>query len=326
MAESATKKTSASMMMMPDWTQLPEEILEFISEKLDNCFQVIHARSVCSFWRSTIPFPCSLLRPSYSLPTYPIEKVGLCSLEKIPMFLFRVRTLDDAASASVFFLGRIGRRDHIELSSPIQCSVRVKIGESDPTLINMLDCQILSLGHQYRLINWSPEGVKTTTTSVACLPLNKERRMEFVVLVNYQGALFVLTSGAKRKWKLLENNNCGYRSLFPGRDSPDSIGASRIFPTSGNDELLLLDDLQRSRAACRLSRLDEEEGKWVEVTDLGDRVLFIHRGHLGNVCCSAKEFPDGCCLTGNSILITRGTGEEVWGTLKCDGREEDYLR
>ncbi|CAL9234174.1 unnamed protein product [Arabidopsis halleri] len=38
--------------------------------------------------------------------------------------------------------------------------------------------------------------------------------------------------------------------------------------------------------------------------DLGVRVLFI--GRLGNISCSAKELPDGCGVSGNSILFTNG--------------------
>ncbi|VVB08922.1 unnamed protein product [Arabis nemorensis] len=67
-----TKKKTSSM--KPDWTQCPEELLQVISEHLDNCFDVVHARSVCTLWRSAFPFPSSLIPPSYSLPTYPIEK------------------------------------------------------------------------------------------------------------------------------------------------------------------------------------------------------------------------------------------------------------
>ncbi|CAA7032991.1 unnamed protein product [Microthlaspi erraticum] len=115
MAESPTNKKTSSSSMIPDWTQLPEELLEFISEKLDNCFEVVHARSVCCSWRSSMPFPCSLLRPRYSLPMFPSKKVGLCSLEKLPFVLFRVPTPDaddaDIASASVYFIGGISRDD-----------------------------------------------------------------------------------------------------------------------------------------------------------------------------------------------------------------------
>lgn len=88
----------------------------------------------------------------------------------------------------------------MELPSPIQCSLKVNILESDPTLMNMLDCQILSLGHQYRMIGWEPKDYR----GVAFLPLNKEGEREFVVLLNYSNVLLVLRS-AEMRWKRLEN-------------------------------------------------------------------------------------------------------------------------
>lgn len=74
-----------------------------------------------------------------------------------------------------------------------------------------------------------------------------------------------------------------------------------------------------------MSRLDEEAGQWVEVIDLGDRVLFI--GHFGNVCCSAKELPDGCGVSGNSILFTNEPGYVTFAYKYGvhTGRAEDEL-
>ncbi|KAL0774149.1 F-box/kelch-repeat protein At1g64840-like [Brassica napus] len=141
---------------MPDWSLLPEELLNIISENVEDCFDIVHARSVSNFWRSTFSFPCMLRRPSYSLPSFanfPSKSKGLCTLEKIPLFLFRVQN-PPPASASEYFLGGIGRdesEDLTELPSPLQCSVKVKIPGSDPTLMNMRDGQIFPLGHQYRI-------------------------------------------------------------------------------------------------------------------------------------------------------------------------------
>ncbi|CAA7032982.1 unnamed protein product [Microthlaspi erraticum] len=335
MAEPATKKKTSSSSMIPDWTKLPEELLELITEKLNNCFDVVHARSVCSSWRSTFPFPCSLLSASYSLPTYPIEKVGLCSLEKIPLLLFRVPA---ARSASEFYVGGISRRDEsedqTELPSPLQCSVRVKIKKPDPTLMKTVGCKILSLGHQYRLINWDPEGVKTTLKTVEFLPRNKDGEGEFVVLRRCQRRLLVLTS-VDRKWFDLEgvpDNTCAGLLTFRGRFyavfvnnqvfviDPDSLQATGLItlePLSGNtyvsylvpsgsDELFLVEKTSptpNGKYTCRVSRLDEDGLRWVEVTDLGNRVLFV--GSSLSFSCSAKEFTDGCGVSGDSIFFTK---------------------
>ncbi|CAA7032996.1 unnamed protein product [Microthlaspi erraticum] len=330
----STENKRSSSMVLTDWTQLPEELLQVISEKMDNCFDVVHARSVCSLWRSTIPFPSS---PSYSLPMFnevSLENEGLCTLKKIPFFLFRVPTLAPAASADEYFMGGIvqdeSEEDHMEeLPSPIQYSVKVKIRESEPTLMNMLNCQILSLGHQYRLMNWNPDGLKKPLRTMAFIPINKEGRIEFVLLLNYKGVLWVLTSGAKMKWKRLENvrnGSCWNLVTFRGRFyasfiygtsvviDPYSLDVTLLMPSQpllvtnylvpyGNDELFLVQRIA-SHSTYRVSRLDEEAGKWVEVSHLGDRVLFINHPLLGNICCSAKEFPNGCGVIGNSVVVT----------------------
>ncbi|KAG7572077.1 hypothetical protein ISN44_As09g004750 [Arabidopsis suecica] len=319
--------------MKPDWSLLPEELLPIVSKNVEDCFDVVHARSVCNSWRSTFPFPSCLLRPSYSLPTFDeftLESKDLCTLEKVPLFVFRVKTPAASTSPFEYFLGGIGRDDRMDLPSPFQCSVKVEIPGYDSTLMNMVDCQILSLGHQYRLVGWEPKDYR----GVVFLPLNKKgREGEFVVILNYTNILMVLTS-AEMKWKRLENVPyaiCSDLVTFRGRFyasflsrntfviDPYSLEVTLLMPSpqkplnylvaSGNDELFLVevtilnfDIIDFSRFTCIVSRLDEEGGKWVEVTDLGNRVFFI--GHFGNVSCSAKELPDGCGLSGNSILFT----------------------
>ncbi|XP_010429391.1 PREDICTED: F-box/kelch-repeat protein At1g64840-like [Camelina sativa] len=339
MAEPETKKKTSSI--MPDWSQLPEELLYHISTHLEeeNCFDVVHARSVCTLWRSAFPFPSSLLRQSYSLPTFPpSESKELCTYEKFPLFLFRLRA--PHANAAEYFMGGIGRdeseEDHLELlPSPLQCSVKVKIPGSDTTSMNMLDCQILSLGHQYRMIGKKLNGL-------AFLPLDKEegKRGEFVVLRIYsRGAPLLVLTSEEMRWKPLEiDNTLGsicvdificrgrfYAAFLPGQVfsiDPYSLEVTLLLPSPqpvhslvpfGNDELFLvettfhnLDVADSKRVSCRASRLDEKTGTWVEVKDLGNRVLII--GGLGNVSFSAKELPLGCGLNGNSILFINQPG------------------
>ncbi|KAJ0260316.1 F-box domain-containing protein [Hirschfeldia incana] len=353
--------------LLPDWSQLPKELLEIITDNM-NCFDLVHARSVCTSWRSTFPFPSSLLRPNYSLPTFDKlslktneeEGGGSYTLGKIPYFLFRVRP-HAAGSPSEYFFGGIGRDESEELSRPMQCSVKVEIQGSDPTFMKMNDCQIFPLGHRYRIFGWKLEDYR----DAAFLPLHKEG--EFVVLLNYScGKLMVLIS-AEMKWKPFENlpgTLCLNVVTFRGRFyasflskrtvviDPHSLEVADLMPLpqrnlnflvpSGDDELFLVEvtvtefeELDFNRFTCNVSRLDEEAGKWVRVSDLGDRVLFIAR--LGNVSCSAKELPDGCGVSGNSIVFTnwpedvaffykygpyQGSGEEnIWSTVWRTSRE-----
>ncbi|CAH8349941.1 unnamed protein product [Eruca vesicaria subsp. sativa] len=334
---------------MPDWSLLPEELIHFISLNHDNCFDVVHARSVCTSWRSTFPFSACLLRPSYSLPTfaqYPRENERLCILEKFPLFLFRVKSPQGAASE--YFLGGISRYEskgrQINFPSPLQCSVKVNIPESQPALMNMLECQIFPLSDHYRMIGWDIEEWKTKGyRGVAFLPLIKERGGGFIVLVNYSNFLLVLRS-AEMEWIRLKRftiascqNVIVFRGKFYGtalnRDiffiDPFTLQVTPLMPLqplssrnylvpSGNDDELFLvekiipppDVSDFSQFTCRVCRLDEEAGKWVEVSDVGGRVLFI--GHPGSVSCFAKELPDSCGVSGNSLLFTNGPGNETY--------------
>ncbi|XP_010429395.1 PREDICTED: F-box/kelch-repeat protein At2g24250-like [Camelina sativa] len=338
--------SSSTSSIMPDWSQLPEELLPLISKHLEeNCFDVIHARSVCSLWRSIFPFPSSLLRPSYSLPEYSLHRdlKEMITLEKVPLFLFRVLTpcVADDVSTSEYYLGGIGRHeseeDHMELPSPLQCSVKVKIPGTVPTLMNMIDCQIIPLGHEYRMMG-------RPLSCVAFLPLDKERGGgAFVVLVTYRLCLLVLTS-AEMRWKRLSNirgasswDVVTFRGRFYASRSscttfvidPYSLEVTLLSPVHlrvpheiyylvpcGDDELFLVEgtypavdglDLDISQLTFRVRRLDEEACTWVEVNNLGDRVLFIG-GRSRKFSISAKELPHGCGLTGNSILFTHLRG------------------
>ncbi|VYS50016.1 unnamed protein product [Arabidopsis thaliana] len=349
--------------MMPNWSQLPEELLNLISKNLDNCFDVVHARSICRSWRSAFPFPSSLSTLSYSLPTFakfPLVSKDLCTLKKIQIFLFRARK--PAADIPEYFLGGIDQdqsNDHMELPSPLQCSVKVKFPQSDPFLVNMLDYQIIPLGFQYIMIGWDPESLANGYVAVAFLPVKKNGGDEFVVLLRYRNHLLVLRSSEMRWMKVKKTSIASCKGLvsFRGRFyvtflngdiyvfDPYSLEQTLLMPSeplrsskylipNGSDELFLVekfnpfpeaDVLDLSRFACRVSRLDEEAGQWVEVTDLGDRVLFI--GHFGNVCCSAKELPDGCGVSGNSILFTNEPGYVTFAYKYGvhTGRAEDEL-
>ncbi|KAG2286283.1 hypothetical protein Bca52824_045887 [Brassica carinata] len=369
MAEPATEKETSSV--MPDsfllsdsvsklslspsakmttneitWSLLPEKPLNIISEKLDDCFDVVHARSVCTSWRSIIPFPSYLSHQSYSLPT--LDNKGSWTLEKIPLLLFRPRAL-----AADYFLGGIGRDEpEEELPYPNQCSVKVEIpGSSDPRLMNMLDCQIFPLRHQYRMIGCNAEGYRC----VAVLPLNKEGGGDFVVLLNCSSVLMVLRSNEMRwrRFQTLSVHPCDDLVTFRGRfyalfrygdvfgfdphflelyplvrfELDRKCGWSTSLVPSGDDELFLVELICShnadvldfmSQLKLRVCRLDVEAGQWVVVKDIGDRVLVI--GDLGNVSFSAKELPDGCGVSANSILFTYGPSN-----VTCSYKYDDDL-
>ncbi|KAJ0250290.1 hypothetical protein HA466_0144530 [Hirschfeldia incana] len=329
-----------------DWSLLPEELLHIISSKLENCFDFIHARSVCRPWRSIFPFPSSsLLRTRYSLPSFdkfPRKGRGFCTLEKFPVFLFRLRSPDDSSSPSEFFVGGIRPEDHhVKSPSPVQCSVKVNISpDAPPTFLNVADCQVIPLGYKFRMVGYDPNSLATRFRGVAFLPERGGGR-EFTVLIGYSHDLLLLKSSEMR-WRRLHNTSeadCRDIVAFRGKFyavfingdvfaidpytlettpliPPEIVDCGRcnyLVPYGDDDEELYLVEriivrngvLCFSKLACRVSVLDEQAGEWVVVSDLGDRVLLIGRpGNCsGNVSGSAKELPDGCGVSGSSMLF-----------------------
>ncbi|CAH8314401.1 unnamed protein product [Eruca vesicaria subsp. sativa] len=157
-AKTTTEKKTSSVMSLSDsvsklqlsskvntfsaWSLLPEELLHIISAKLEDCYDFIHARSVCRPWRSIFPFPSSLLRTRYSLPSFdkfPRKgRKGFCTLEKFPV-LFRVRTPHHGLPSEFYVGGIRPDNSEVEFPSPVQCSV--KIPNSASTFLNIVDCQ-----------------------------------------------------------------------------------------------------------------------------------------------------------------------------------------
>lgn len=319
-----------------DWSFLPEELLRIISSKLEDSFDFIHARAVCRPWRSIFPFPSRLLRTTYSLPSFdrfPRRPRG-GTLEKFPVFLFRVRSPDTLPCE--FFLGGIRpdkSTDPVELPSP--------------TLINTADCRIIPLGHMCRMVGYDPDSLSRSYRGVAILPLNEETG-EFIVLIGYDHHILALRS-TETRW--MEVDNCSradckdivtfrgkFYAVFINGDvfaidpytlettplrPPDITGCGRqnYLVPYGDDELYLVERiivrnsvLSFTKMACRVSVLDEEAGEWVVVNDLGDRVLLIGKpgNSSGNSACSAKELPEGCGVSGSSMLFINEIFDETF--------------
>ncbi|KAL0733887.1 hypothetical protein Bca4012_010097 [Brassica carinata] len=328
MSEPATKKKPS---MIPDWSILPGELLDVISKNLDKCFDVLHARS------------------------FPYESDDFCTLEKVPLFLFRAKTRP--VPPSLYFLGGVIRDEH---PSPTQCcSLKVKVHETVLNVMKILDFQILPLGHHYRVVGFDPRGCTSDYRGVAVLPLNKDGKGEedFFLLLNYTKLLYMFRSD-EMKWFGLEqfSDDTFYEVVaFRGRFyvafvsaglcalDPYSLEVTPLMPSppllqpinnlvrSGDDELFLVEKfypfpeptvIDFGLFTCRVSRLDEKAGKWVTVSDLGDRVFFI--GHFGNFFCSAKELPNGCGVSGNSLVFTNELGNVTFA-FKYSGGEEDGL-
>ncbi|KAJ0260323.1 hypothetical protein HA466_0065420 [Hirschfeldia incana] len=315
----------------PDWSNLPEELLHIISSKLQDRFDFIHARSVCRPWRSIFPYPSSPLRTTYSLPSFhkfPHRGRGgdVCTLERFPVFLFRLQS----ASPPQFFVGGVGP------------------DKSEDHVVNIADCQIIPLGYMCRMVGYDPDSLATSYRAAAILPLNEDTG-EFVVLIGYAHHILALRSTEMiwRRVELCSRADCSDIVTFRGKFyavfingdvfaidpyilettplRPPNIpgcGRQNYLVPYGDDEGLYLVEriivrngvLSFTKMVCRVSVLDVEAGEWVVVSDLGDRVLLIGKpgNSSGNGSCSAKELPEGCGVSGGSMLFINEIFDETF--------------
>lgn len=198
-----------------------------------------------------------------------------------------------------------------------------------------------------RMVGYDPDSLSRSYRGVAILPLNEETG-EFIVLIGYDHHILALRS-TETRW--MEVDNCSradckdivtfrgkFYAVFINGDvfaidpytlettplrPPDITGCGRqnYLVPYGDDELYLVERiivrnsvLSFTKMACRVSVLDEEAGEWVVVSDLGDRVLLIGKpgNSSGNSACSAKELPEGCGVSGSSMLFINEIFDETF--------------
>ncbi|KAJ0234667.1 hypothetical protein HA466_0272380 [Hirschfeldia incana] len=97
--------------------------------------------------------------------------------------------------------------------------------------------------------------------------------------------------------EILDCGRCNYLVPYGYDDEEEIYLVERIIVRNGA--------LCFSKLVCKVSVLDEEDGEWVVVSDLGDHVLLIGRpvNCSGNSLCSVKELPNGCGVSGSSMLF-----------------------
>ncbi|EOA28686.1 hypothetical protein CARUB_v10024912mg [Capsella rubella] len=235
MAAPETKKKISTSLIMPDWSQLPDELLPLISTHLEECFfDVIHARSVCSLWRSAFPYPTSIIRQSYSLPTVRSESNNFCTLEKVPLFLFRVR-------APHYDVGG-KRRRIVVLRTYSMCTPLLVLTSAE--------------------MRWKPLEFDNTSDGL-CVGIFACRGKFYATFL--PGRVLVIDPYSLEVTLLLPSPH-PVHSLVP-------FGNDELFLVDVSFHSVAGPGIRQ--ITCRVSRLDEMTGTWVGVKDLGNRVLFI---------------------------------------------------
>ncbi|KAL0334535.1 UNVERIFIED_CONTAM: F-box protein SKIP23 [Sesamum radiatum] len=300
---------------MADWSTLPAELLNLVSQQLPSSTDVLRFRSVCSTWRAAVPPPPT----TASFPILPNSGISDTSWG----FYLSKRTIYSLQSPLTNHSSWIIKleRDNpsrMHLLNPLARSQFRPLPNNFPKLFNFFNLRVKELGEEYALqyINFRP-----TANSIGEAG---NLYMEKVAVSNNLG------NGEGRFYAV---DNTGRVVLVNSLDLNVSLVANSIFGgdkkflVDSDGELLLVDmylsvgpadDLgfnegfefyeefdcfmSERTVKFKVFRLDENMGKWVELTDLGDRLLF-----LGDNCTfsarASEIFCDDRCR-GNCIFFT----------------------
>ncbi|EOA22319.1 hypothetical protein CARUB_v10002920mg [Capsella rubella] len=188
---------------MRNWSELPLEIIHMISARIDNPFDLIHFRSVCSWWRSS-SLPTFRPIPSLRCPLPP--DVGGCG-DDCHILRSRVYLITSLSSVPHrFWLFKLQEEENGELAlqwlfSRITSST---CGGSYPSLsLDLLNSQVIELAQEHvaRYTYWSDlfddEGYPSNGEDrIGFVQLDPENK-EFMIL----GTLFSRGLGMYRSYE-----------------------------------------------------------------------------------------------------------------------------
>ncbi|XP_073224266.1 F-box protein SKIP23-like [Cicer arietinum] len=324
---------------MADWSELPRDLLQLISEFLQSEFYLLRFRSVCSTWRSSISNNLHLYLPS-QFPN-PSHSINLHS--NTNTFPLSKRTIGPNS------------RDQTNLFHPLARDTPFPL--RSPNVIDFNQLNVIHLGHEFVIGNFISHSPNHNSLYMEKLVLyhdtshtEKVKHPSPVLLtIHVSGKLAVFRCGDEH-WKIIPEMPAPFDDVcvFKGRPiAVDNIGrtvsvgpdlsldlvAEAVFGgdikflVESDGELLLVDkylscfcgdrfledddnvphdgsdefyhEIGMERAVrFDVYRLHEEEKKWVEVTDLGDRVLF-----LGEDCAFSASASDLRVGNGNCVVF-----------------------
>ncbi|KAJ6774715.1 F-BOX PROTEIN SKIP23 [Salix purpurea] len=305
---------------MSRWADLPKELLEMISKRLDSGVDALRFRAVCTSWR------CSASLPSFDQEIPPLL-----------LMLPQSNSADSVILRTTVWRMELVRKD--PNSSSLSKSWLVKVGESKygklhllnpltnqkadaATSLDFLDFKFVRLSKAV-FLKWSRR--------FPVFRINKDdknfqyddimvRKDQFYVidrwgtvswihpslkviqycpslygcggqknLVESCGDLYVVgryLDGERRTWEYYEDYNDNY---FHSSGSRMQIGPKAVY--------------------FRVYKLDEERGTWVDVKSLDDRVFVLGMDCSFSISC--REFSGGI---GNCIYFVDGDDFAVWGS------------
>ncbi|KAF8049704.1 hypothetical protein N665_2142s0007 [Sinapis alba] len=331
---------------MLGWSELPPDIIHWISLQIDNPFSLIHFRSVCSSWRSfsilkflpVTPLKCPL----------PLDSGGCgddCHILNSRVYLLKspntsptpkywLFKLEESENGEIVLCHLFARRNVFEYNS-LEPTTRLSL--------NLLNCQIFVLAHQHLACfsEWIEgfESIMDCVEPIGCMGLDGKNN-KFTILGKLSFESLAMYSSVDECWTELEidiyypQGIVSYKGKFYAIDRPGRTIV--VEPTT-----LEVNTFQRSRPRDKIRRrwliksadklllvemyikrgydlYEEKEDKiWFEISKLDEKRnnweqvedLEDHVLFLDNYCsfsCLATEIPG---FRANSIVFL-----DMWGT------------
>ncbi|PNY07727.1 F-box family protein [Trifolium pratense] len=360
-------------MLIADWSKLPKELLQIISEKLNCEFHELRFRSVCSSWRSSsIPPKNHLLNLPSKFP-YPSKNNNNTStypIFKRTIFLINPPPNQQQQQTLNPWLIKIGldSRGRTSLWNPLSRDKQLRLRFQLPHYFDFNQLSLFKLGHEFVIgdfpsvypnESYSTENSHFMKKVVAyddTLNSGNDRSCSVLLTIHISGKLAIFRSG-DQQWMIMPEmppnpytDVCVFngrpiavdsagRTVVVGSDLSLDLVAEAVFGgdtkylVESDGELLLVDkysnrvgqfrqfrqfersDYEQSdlfsfgadderdyvigiERAVRFDvfRLDENDKKWVKLTNLGDRVLFLGKDCAFSVKASNLPMANGNCL------------------------------
>ncbi|AES75155.1 TIR domain protein [Medicago truncatula] len=347
-----------------DWTKLPKDLLNLISQRIYDEVDLIRFQSVCSTWRSSSvpnhhpisPFKFPLLKFPFLSDSNDIDTINsnnntsFCYLTKQNLYLIQPpqQQQEEQRLLRPWLVG-VGQNTHGQTKyiNPVMqnCSFVVH------SVIDHNKLSVLHLGSTYFIMDIDVKINRQLIISKEYMYPKKVvavtchgKKPLVVGMLAFPPYPLLLKCGDE-DWKVIPDMSMKFEDIcvFKGRPyaideigktimiGPDSSvhlvaeplvgGGNMKFLVESEGDLLLADvydclciDLN-DPVRIDLFKLNEKEKKWVKLTSLGDRVLFLGLGLVYSFSVSASDL---CVSQGNCIIFESMSSERELYVLDLD--------
>ncbi|GAU12648.1 hypothetical protein TSUD_121400 [Trifolium subterraneum] len=150
-----------------DWSQLPEDLLRLISEKLNSEFYQLRFRSVCSSWRSSIPkihyLHLNNLPSKFPIPSNYNDNISF-PFSKRTLFLITPPPNHQTLNPWLIKIGPDSQNNRIHLWHPL--SRDTKFPFRFPHVIDFNQLSLLNLGQEFVIGDFPSQSSPLSHTSI----------------------------------------------------------------------------------------------------------------------------------------------------------------